>query len=35
MDDRLVDDNLFVITAKLDWYAGIVEFLTTQKLSED
>ena len=35
VDDRLVDDNLFVVTAKPDWYAGIVEFLTTQKLPED
>ena len=33
--DRLVDDNLFVVTAKPDWYAGIVEFLTIQKLPKD
>ena len=35
VDDRLVDDNLFVITAKPDWYAGIVEFITTQKLLQN
>lgn len=34
-DDRLVDDNIFVVTAKSDWYASIVEFLTTQKLAKD
>ena len=33
--DMLVHDNLCVITAKPEWYAGIVEFLTTQKLLED
>ena len=31
VDDRLIDDNIFVVTAKLDCYADIVEFLTTQK----
>ena len=30
IDNRLVDDNIFVVTSKLDWYAGIIEFLTTQ-----
>ena len=25
----------FVVTAKPDWYAGIVEFLTIQKLPDD
>ena len=35
VDDRFVDDNLFVVTAKPDWYADIVKFLTTQKLPED
>ena len=34
IDDRLVDDNLFVVTVKHEWYAGIVKFLTTQKLPE-
>ena len=29
VDDMLVYENLFVITAKLDWYANIVEFPTT------
>jgi hypothetical protein len=33
MDDRLVDDNLFVVTVQPEWYIGIVKFLTTQKLS--
>lgn len=28
----LVDDNFFMVTAKPEWYAGIVEVLTTQKL---
>ena len=32
MDDSLIDDKLFVISATPDWYAGIVEFLTTQQL---
>ena len=35
VDDRLVDENLFVVTAESDWYADIVEFLTTQKLPEN
>ena len=35
MDDRLVDDNFFVVTAKPDWYAGIVELFTIQKLPEN
>ena len=29
IDDSLRDDDLFLVTAKADWYAGIVEFLTT------
>ena len=33
--DSLIDDNLFVVTATPDWYAGIVQFLTTQQLPED
>jgi hypothetical protein len=33
VDDRLVDDNLFVVTVQPEWYIGIVKFLTTQKLS--
>ena len=32
VDDRLDDDDLFVVTAQPEWYAGIVEFLTTQQL---
>ena len=32
VDDRFIDDNLFFITSSPDWYAGIVEFLTTQRL---
>ena len=35
IDDRFIDDNLFVITASLDWYACIVEFFTTQQLLEE
>lgn len=35
IDDRLIDDNLFVVTAKPKWYASIIEFLTTQQLSDD
>ena len=35
IEDKLVDDNLFVVTAKPKWHAGIVEFLTTQKLPKD
>ena len=33
VDDRFIDDNLFLVTSSPDWYAGIVEFLTTQKAS--
>ena len=33
--DRLVDDNIFMVTGKPKWYAGIVEFLITQKLPEN
>lgn len=29
VDNRFADDNLFVATAEAEWYAGIVEFLTT------
>ena len=32
VDDRLINDNLFVVTAQLEWYADIVEFLTTLQL---
>ena len=35
IDDRLMNDNLFMVTAKPEWYAGIVDFLTTQKLPEN
>ena len=33
VDDSLRDDNLFLVTAKADWSVGIVEFITTQKLT--
>lgn len=33
VDNRLIDDNLFVVTTQPEWFAGIVEFLTTQRLS--
>ena len=32
IDDNLIDDRLFVVSATPDWYAGIVEFLTSQQL---
>ena len=32
IDDSLIDDNLFVVTATSDWYAMIVQFLITQQL---
>ena len=32
IDDSLIDDKLFVVTATPDWYVRIVEFLTTQRL---
>jgi hypothetical protein len=32
LDDRLIDNNLFVVTAQPEWYACIVEFLTIQQL---
>ena len=35
VDDSLKDDNLFLVTAKADWYSCIVEFLTTQQLIGD
>lgn len=35
MDNRLVNDNLFMVTAKSEWYANIMEFLITQKLSDE
>ena len=35
VDDRLVDDGLFVVTSTPEWNAGIVEFLTTHKLPEE
>ena len=35
IDDSLIDDNLFVVTTTPYWYAGIVEFLTTQQLPDD
>ena len=33
VDDSLRDDNIFLVTAKADWYSSIVEFLTTQQLT--
>lgn len=35
IDDSLIDENLFLITARPTWYAGIIEFLTTQQLSPE
>ena len=35
IDGSFVDENLFVVTAYPEWYAGIVEFLTTQQLPDD
>lgn len=35
IDDRLRDENLFVMTTKVEWYACIVEFLTTQQLAKN
>jgi hypothetical protein len=35
IDDDLTDENLFIVTAYPEWYAGIVEFLTTQQLSSE
>lgn len=32
MDDRLVDNKLFMVTAISDWPADIVEFFTTPKI---
>ena len=32
IDDKFIDDSLFLVTSNHDWYAGIVEFLTTQRL---
>ena len=31
VDDRLIDDNFFVVTAQSEWYVCIVEFLTTER----
>ena len=33
VDDSLRDDNIFLVTAKADWYPSIVKFLTTQQLT--
>ena len=33
VDNSLRDDNLFLVTARADWYSGIVEFFTTQQLT--
>lgn len=35
INDDLIDENLFVVTQRPDWYAGISEFLTTQTLPQD
>jgi len=32
IDDGFVNENLFVVTSHPEWYAGILEFLTTQQL---
>ena len=32
IDNSLIDDILFVVSASPIWYAGIVEFITTQHL---
>ena len=32
IDDKFIDDNFFLVTSSPDWYARIVEFLTTQRL---
>ena len=32
VDDRLGDENLFMVTAQPKWYARVVKFLTTQQL---
>ena len=32
VDDRLMNDGLFVATSRPEWYADIVEFLMTHKL---
>ena len=35
VDDRRVDDGFFLVTSTPEWYADIVEFLTTHKLPGD
>jgi len=35
VNDMLIDDSLFVVTSTPEWYAGIVEFLTTHKLPKE
>ena len=32
VDDSLRNDNLFLVTAKSDWYSSTVEFFMTQQL---
>ena len=32
INDSLMNDELFVLTSTRDWYAGIVEFFSTQQL---
>ena len=32
LDDKFIDENLFLVTSSTDWYASIVEFLTTRRL---
>ena len=32
IDDKFMYDNLFLVTSSPDWYAGIVDFLITQRL---
>lgn len=35
IDDRLIDESLFLVTARPAWYSRIIEFLTTQQLPVD
>ncbi|XP_073394449.1 uncharacterized protein [Physcomitrium patens] len=35
IDDRLIDESLFLVTTRPAWYSRIIEFLTTQQLLVD
>lgn len=35
VDDRLMDDNLFVVMVQPQWYDDIVEFFSTHKISNE